>query len=65
MLLVDEGKLSLDDDVRKHIPELPDLGKTVTVRNLLTHTTGYREIYNALVIGARRFDEGDYVSPTR
>lgn len=61
-LLVDEGKLSLDDDVRKHIPELPDLGKTVTVRNLLTHTTGYREIYNALVIGARLFGEGDHVS---
>ncbi len=62
MLLVDEGKLSLDDDVRKYIPELPDLGKTVTVRNLLTHTTGYREIYNALLLGARRFDEGDFVS---
>ncbi len=62
MLLVDDGKLSLDDDVRKHIPELPDLGKTVTVRNLLTHTTGYREIYNAMVIGARKFEEGDYVS---
>ena len=62
MLLVDDGKLSLDDDVRKHIPELPDLGQVVTVRNLLTHTTGYREIYNALVIGARKFDEGDYVS---
>ncbi|HEX6315896.1 MAG TPA: serine hydrolase domain-containing protein, partial [Gemmatimonadaceae bacterium] len=62
MLLVDEGKLSLDDDVRKHIPELPDLGKTVTVRNLLTHTSGYREIYNALVIGARLFGEGDHVS---
>ena len=62
MLLVDEGKLSLDDDVRKYIPELRDFGKTVTVRNLLTHTTGYREIYNALVLGARRFDEGDYVS---
>jgi CubicO group peptidase (beta-lactamase class C family) len=62
MLLVDDGKLSLDDDVRKHIPELPDLGKTVTVRHLLTHTSGYREIYNALVIGARLFGEGDYVS---
>ena len=62
MLLVDDGKLSLDDDVRKHIPELPDFGKTVTVRNLLTHTTGYREIYNALILGARLFGEGDYVS---
>jgi CubicO group peptidase (beta-lactamase class C family) len=62
MLLVDEGKLSLDDDVRKHIPELPDLGKTVTVRNLLTHTSGYREIYNSLVIGARLFGEGDHAT---
>lgn len=62
MLLADEGKLSLDDDVRKHIPELPDLQKTVTVRNLLTHTTGYREIYNALSIAGRRMGEGDYVS---
>ncbi len=61
MLLVDEGKLSLDDDVRKHIPELPDLGSKVTVRNLLTHTTGYREVYNAMLIAARRIDEGDYV----
>jgi CubicO group peptidase (beta-lactamase class C family) len=48
--------------VRKHIPELPDLGKTVTVRHLLTHTSGYREIYNSLVIGARLFGEGDHVS---
>ncbi|MBK8247640.1 MAG: serine hydrolase [Gemmatimonadetes bacterium] len=61
MLLVDDGKLSLDDDVRKHIPELPDLGSKVTVRNLITHTTGYREMYNAMLIAARRIDEGDYV----
>jgi CubicO group peptidase (beta-lactamase class C family) len=62
MLLVEDGKLSLDDDVRTHIPELPDLGQKVTVRHLLTHTTGYREIYNALVLAARQFGEGDYVS---
>lgn len=61
MLLVDEGKLSLDDDVRKHIPELKDFGPTVTVRNLLTHTTGYRELYNSLVLTGRRIDESDYV----
>lgn len=62
MLLVEDGKLSLDDDVRKYIPELPDFGKTVTVRHLLTHTTGYREIYNALTIAGRKLGEGDYVS---
>ena len=61
MLLVEQGTLRLDDDVRKHIPELPDLGRTVTVRNLLTHTSGYRELYNGLSLAGRRFDEGDHV----
>ncbi|NCW45911.1 MAG: class A beta-lactamase-related serine hydrolase, partial [Gemmatimonadaceae bacterium] len=61
MLLVEEGKLSLDDDVRKHLPELKDFGQVVTVRNLLTHTTGYRELYNSLVLTGRRIDESDYV----
>jgi CubicO group peptidase (beta-lactamase class C family) len=61
MLLVEEGKVALDDDVRKHIPELKDFGQTVTVRNLLTHTTGYRELYNSLTLTGRRLDESDYV----
>ena len=61
MLLVEQGKLSLDDDVRKHLPELPDLGRMVTVRNLLTHTSGYRELYNGLSLAGRRFDEGDHI----
>ncbi len=61
MLLVEEGKIGLDDDVRKYIPELKDFGQTVTVRNLLTHTTGYRELYNSLVLTGRRIDESDYV----
>lgn len=62
MLLVEDGKLSLDDDVRKHLPELPDLGKVVTVRHLLTHTSGYREVYNSMILAARRLDEGDFLS---
>jgi CubicO group peptidase (beta-lactamase class C family) len=44
MLLVSGGRLSLDDDVRKHLPELPHHGKTITVRHLLHHTSGLREI---------------------
>jgi CubicO group peptidase (beta-lactamase class C family) len=43
MLLAQAGTLSLDDDVRKHIPELPDYGKTITVRHLLHHSSGLRE----------------------
>ena len=61
MLLVDQGKVSLDDDVRLHIPELPDLGETVTVRNLVTHTSGYREFLNLLILSGRRLDHGDFI----
>jgi D-alanyl-D-alanine carboxypeptidase len=38
--LVDEGKLQLDDDVTKYVPEAPMLGHHVTVRQLLNHTSG-------------------------
>ena len=43
LLLVDEGKLSLSDDVRKYIPELPDYGHKITIDHLLTHTSGIRD----------------------
>jgi CubicO group peptidase (beta-lactamase class C family) len=42
MLLVREGKVSLDDDVRKYVPEVPDYGATITLRHLLYHTSGLR-----------------------
>ncbi len=61
LLLAAEGKLSLDDDVRKHIPELPFLGDTVRIRHLLTHTSGYREYLNLLALGGRQLFLGDYV----
>lgn len=62
-LLASRGKLALDDDVRKHIPELKDFGKNITVRHLLTHTTGYREFINTLIIEGRQVLEGDYIAP--
>ena len=42
-LLASEGKLSLDDPVRKYIPELPDYGVPLTIRNMLNHTSGLRD----------------------
>ena len=48
LLLEQQGKLSLDDDVRKHIPELPDLGQKVTIKNMLNHTNGFREVFNLM-----------------
>ncbi len=47
-LLAQQGKLSLDDDIRKYVPELPKYDETVTIRHLIHHTSGIRE-YEALV----------------
>lgn len=43
LLLEKQGKLSVNDDVRKFIPELPDYGKKITILNLLNHTSGLRD----------------------
>ncbi|HEY0170072.1 MAG TPA: serine hydrolase [Pyrinomonadaceae bacterium] len=43
LLLAEDGRLSLSDDIRKHFPELPDYGHKVTVDHLLTHTSGLRD----------------------
>ncbi len=43
VLLQQDGKLSLDDPVRKYIPELPDYGAPLTIRHLLNHTAGLRD----------------------
>jgi CubicO group peptidase (beta-lactamase class C family) len=43
LLLAKEGKLSLDDPARKYIPELPDYGMPLTIRHMLTHTSGLRD----------------------
>jgi CubicO group peptidase (beta-lactamase class C family) len=43
LLLEHQGRLSLDDDVRKYLPEVPDFGKTITLRHLLHHQSGLRE----------------------
>jgi CubicO group peptidase (beta-lactamase class C family) len=43
LLLVEQGKVALSDDVHKFIPELPDYGAPITVEQLLTHTSGLRD----------------------
>jgi len=46
LLLEQQGKLSLNDDVHKYIPELPNYGNIITLKNLLHHTSGIREWSN-------------------
>lgn len=46
LLLCEELLISLDDNVRKYIPELPDYGYTITIRHLLLHTSGLKDWRN-------------------
>jgi CubicO group peptidase (beta-lactamase class C family) len=48
LLLEKQGQLSVNDDVRKYLPELPDYGKKITILQLLNHTSGLRD-YLALM----------------
>lgn len=57
VLLAQDGKLSLDDDVRKHIPELPDYGQPLTIRQLLAHTSGIRDYRGLLNLAGYRNSE--------
>ena len=49
-ILANEGKLSIDDDIRKYLPELHDFHRTITIRNLLNHTSGLRDQWNLLTL---------------
>ena len=44
-LLAKDGRISLDDDIRKYIPELPQYEAPITIRQLLHHTSGLRDYY--------------------
>jgi CubicO group peptidase (beta-lactamase class C family) len=57
VLLAQEGKLSLDDDIRKHLPEMPDFGKTITIRHLIHHTSGLRDQWELLAMAGWRLDD--------
>src|SRR2546427_12008407 len=43
LLLEKQGKLSVQDDVRKYLPEIPDYGHKITILHLLNHTSGLRD----------------------
>ncbi|MGK0448825.1 MAG: CubicO group peptidase (beta-lactamase class C family), partial [Polaribacter sp.] len=57
LLLEKQGKLSLDDDIRKYIPEVPDFGKTITLRHLASHTSGLRDQWNLMGMAGWRPDD--------
>ena len=56
-----EGKLSLDDPVRRFLPEIQDFGKPITIRHFIHHTGGLREKWDLLAMSGWR--DGDVVTP--
>jgi len=56
-LLDEQGKLSVSDDVRKYIPEIPDFGRTITLEHLIHHTSGLRDQWNLLAMAGWRLDD--------
>ena len=63
LLLEQDGKLSLDDDIRKYLPEVPDYGQPITIRHLLTHTSGLRDYITLLTLAGWQME--DVTSPAQ
>lgn len=55
--LVQEGKISLTDDIHKYVPEVPDFGRTITIDHLVHHTSGLRDWPEGLNVAGWRWDE--------
>lgn len=56
-LLAEEGRLSLDDDVRKYVHELPDRGAVITLRHLLQHSSGLHDVAEVTRLAGWRSDD--------
>ena len=57
LLLEQEGKIALEDDIRKYIPEVPDFGKKITLHHLASHTSGLRDQWRLLHMAGWRPDD--------
>src|SRR5438034_847894 len=57
VMLANQGKLSLDDDVRKYVSDVPDFGERITIRHLIHHTSGLRDQWSLLDLAGWREDD--------
>lgn len=60
-LLVNDGRVSWDDDIRTYVPEVPDFGEPITLRHLVHHVSGIRDQWNLLSMAGWRW-EADVVT---
>ena len=51
LLLAQEGRLAIDDDVRRHLPAVPDLGHQITLVHLMHNTSGIRDMLEIMRLG--------------
>lgn len=57
VLAAEQGFLSLDDDIRKYVAEIPSYGKPITLRQMLHHTSGFRDILSLLFLAGRNSED--------
>jgi CubicO group peptidase (beta-lactamase class C family) len=57
LLLAEQGRLSLDDDIREHLPELHAFGTPITIRHLIHHTSGLRDQWTLWAMAGGRLDD--------
>ena len=57
LLLEQQGKLSVDDDIRKYLDYVPDFGKKITIKNLIHHTSGLRDQWQLLANAGWQLDD--------
>lgn len=62
--LVRQGQLSLDDDLRTHLPELPDLGEPIRIRHALNHTSGIRNYHALMDLAGFNYDSAFHDNST-
>jgi CubicO group peptidase (beta-lactamase class C family) len=56
-MLAEQGKLALSDDVRRYLPDLPDFGARITIRDLVHHMSGLRDQWTLLTMAGWRLDD--------
>lgn len=56
-MLEAQGRLSVDDDIRKYLPDMPDFGTKVTVRHLLHHISGIRDQWELFLLSGWHLDD--------
>ncbi len=56
VLLEEQGKLSLDDNIAKYLPEMPAYAQDISIRELLYHTSGIRDYLTLMQLAGVNFD---------